>query len=127
MSPVGSLGRFFRRGKPLSDYAALASGLLPTRRKKGAQLPIGLLGRLFTEIMAARQCDRIANVGRVVPPHLCRFVIAPDRPGGAPEHQRRAFDLASSRKINGVHVEIHSEGGAIVLAHGMDGGGVAEA
>src|SRR6266849_2883177 len=101
------------------------SGLL--RHKKSAQLAIGLLGRFFGKVVAARQRDGAANVGGIVPPHLGWFVIAPDRPGSPPQQQDRAFDFASGGKILGVHVEVYSEGRAIVLAHGVDGGRVAEA
>src|SRR5258706_15572497 len=83
------------------------------RRKKSAQLAIGLLGRLFGEVMAAWERHRAANVGRIVPPHLGWLVIAPDRPGSPPQQEDWAFDFASGGKILRIHVEVDAEGRAI--------------
>src|SRR5499427_8457009 len=96
------------------------------RREERAQLVRGLLRRLLREIVPAWQRLAGSYVGGVARPDLHGFVIAADAAGRAPQQQHRAGYLAPGGEVRGIHVEIDAMGGAIVLAHGVDGGRIAE-
>src|SRR5262249_32252927 len=68
-----------------------------------------------------------ADIGRIFRPDLLRFVVAADAARRAPQQQQRAPDSSAGFEVLGVRLEIDPEGRAIVLAHGVDGLGIAEA
>ena len=84
----------------------------------------GLIGTLFLKRVPA--VERPARyVHRLLAPCFQHVVQAADHALGAPQCQQRRFDLAAG--IGGVVFQIDRCGGAVVLADGVDRGGVAVA
>jgi hypothetical protein len=77
--------------------------------------------------MSARQRLAAPYVGGIARPNLHRFVVAADAAGRAPKQQQRTGDLAAGGEILGIHREVDAVGGTVVLAHGVNGRGIAEA
>src|SRR5262249_52003999 len=96
------------------------------RRKELAQLAISFFRRFVRKIVPARKRLAGANVGCIARPNLHRLVVAADAAGRAPQQQHRTGNLASGGEILAVHGEVDAVGGAVVLAHGVDGRGIAE-
>src|SRR5215468_3552086 len=96
------------------------------RGKELAQLAIGFFRRFVRKIVPARKRLAGANVGCIARPNLHRLVVAADAAGRAPQQQHRTGTLASGGEILAVHGEVDAVGGAVVLAHGVDGRGIAE-
>src|SRR5215813_4539275 len=107
------------------------AGAQPTLRstvgKEIAQLAKSLVRRLVGEVMAAGQRLGAADVGGVARPDRLRVMMAADAAGRAPQDQHRTGDFSASVEVLRVHLEVDTEGRAIILAHGVHGRRILEA
>src|SRR5262245_62249117 len=107
------------------------AGAQPTLRnavgKEIAQLAKSLLRRLVGEIVPTRQRFGAADVGGIARPDRLGVVMAADAPRRAPQQQHRAGDFSSGLEVLRVHLEVDTEGRAIILAHGVHGRRILEA
>src|SRR3954469_14560976 len=92
-----------------------------SRFEEAPQFPVGLFRTFFLQVMSRRHSGGTFDPRSVMRPHLGRIVVAPDPALLAPQDHGRAVDLLADLEIGGVHVEVDAEGGAIVLAHAVDG------
>src|SRR5690348_18317993 len=91
-----------------------ACSTLTPCREEVPEFAVSLLRRLLREIMPARQGLGAADISRVTRPDLGRLVVAPDSAARARQKQHRAADLPAGLGFLGIHIEIDSEGRAMV-------------
>src|SRR5919204_785707 len=101
-----------------------ASGTQGGLREEAAEVAGGLLGSLLGEEVSG--LDRpAAHLLGPRPPDRERVVPGGDRAGLAPQGKGRAGDPPPAT-VGLVVLVVQGRGGAVLLADGMDGGGVAE-